>query len=325
MSQSSAGRSALGGKPEIPTIAVEACLGDSRAGFEIVGTGYDFEYRTCANQFEIRRNVDSGVCYVHPQPSRESLGVIYPPDYGPFQFQSVRGPSRWARDLVQRGKAAAILALAGPSGKILDVGTGSGMLVRQLVQVGAARENVYANDFTAEVLAPLAEEGFRTIVGLAETIDVEEQFHVICLNQVLEHLANPVQVVARLASLLVPGGCLFIETPSTDGLDCRLFQRGYWGGYHIPRHFSIFNESSLRRLVGDAGLEVAEVRYLASPAFWIQCFHHALFDRGWFVAAKFFTIKNPVLLAAATAIDLITILIGRPTSNIRIVGMKPQS
>jgi 2-polyprenyl-3-methyl-5-hydroxy-6-metoxy-1,4-benzoquinol methylase len=308
----------------VATTAVETCLGDPRAGFETVATGYDFEYRTCANEFEIRRSVDSGVCYVFPQPSTESLNVIYPPDYGPFQFQHARGLSRWARDFVQRGKAQTILALAGPGGKILDVGTGSGMLVRQLVQQGAARENVYANDFTAEVLAPLAKEGFRTIVGLAETIDVEERFHVICLNQVLEHLPNPVQAVARLASLLVPGGCLFIETPSTDGRDCRLFQRGYWGGYHIPRHFFIFNESSLRRLAADTGLEVAEVKYLASPAFWIQCCHHALFDHGWFGLARFFTIKNPLVLALATAHDLLTVAAGGRTSNIRIIARRPR-
>jgi hypothetical protein len=77
-----------------------------------------------------------------------------------------------------------------------------------------------------------------------------------------------VGAVSRLAGLLEDGGYLFIETPSIDGLDRRLFGRGYWGGYHIPRHFWLFNEESLERLLKTAGLEMKEIRYLCT-CFWI--------------------------------------------------------
>ena len=320
----SVGERTLAEKPRVATRDVGSPFGELAADFEVVARGYDFEYRTCSNEFEIRRSVESGVCYLFPQPAPEALDVIYPPDYGPFQFQSLRGPSRWARDIVQRGKAQVILRLAGRGGKIFDVGAGSGALLRQLRHLGAPAECLSANDVSEHSLDALAEAGFAVIPGPAEAIDTRERFDVICLNQVLEHMAQPIEVVHRLASLLSPGAYLYVETPSTDGLDARAFRRRYWGGYHFPRHFVLFNEATLRRLFSDAGLEAIEVTYLASPAFWIQCFHHALFDRGWFTSARFFTIRNPVLLAAATAMDLITMLMGRPTSNIRIIGRKPR-
>jgi 2-polyprenyl-3-methyl-5-hydroxy-6-metoxy-1,4-benzoquinol methylase len=301
---------------------VDACLGDPRAGFRKVATGYDFEYRTCANQFEIRRAADCDLLYVFPQPRAETLPVIYPPEYIPFQFHELRGPVRWARDLVQGRKAKAILQFAGNAGKILDVGTGSGMLLRQIASVKGSKENLYANDFSDSILDPLRKEGFRTIAGQAELLDTPERFDVICMNQVLEHLQNPVGVVNRLSALLVPGGYLFIETPNTASLDARLFARGYWGGYHIPRHFWLFSESSLRQLLATADLSAVEVKYLASPAFWIQSFHHVLLDHGWFRVARFFSEKNPLLLALATAVDLLNILLGGKTSNIRIVARK---
>lgn len=270
----------------------------------------------------MRRANDVDLIYTFPQPAPEALPTLYPPQYGPFQFHEMRGPTRWARDFVQGKKAKAILTLAGQSGKILDVGTGSGMLLRQIARVKGSRENLYANDRSEAILEPLRQEGFQTIAGHAEQLDLAERFDVISLNQVLEHLNNPAAVVTRLAHLLAPGGFLFIETPSIDGLDARLFRKSYWGGYHIPRHFWLFNEASLTALMGTADLRVHETRYLASPAFWIQSFHHMLMDHGWMRAARFFSEKNPLLLAPFTAFDLGTIALGGRTSNIRIVAKK---
>jgi SAM-dependent methyltransferase len=287
-----------------------------------VASGYDFEYRTCANEFEIRRAGDCDLLYVFPQPAPEALDTIYPPEYRPFQFHALRGPARWGRDFVQGGKARAILALAAGA-PILDVGAGSGALLRQIARVKGDTAGLWANDFSERILEPLAREGFRIIAGPVESLDLPERFQVICMNQVIEHLANPVGAVTRLAALLSPGGHLFIETPSIDGADSRLFRDRYWGGYHIPRHFWLFSEASLRQLLTGGGLRVTEVRYLCSPSFWIQSCHHALLDRGWLRTARWFSERNPLLLAAFTALDLLTIALGRPTSNIRVIAHKP--
>lgn len=310
----------LAGKPLIAARPVEPCIGDPRSGSTLVARGYDFEYRTCSNQFEMRRANDTDLIYISPQPAAEALSIIYPPQYVPFQFHEMRGPVRWARDFVQGRKAKAIIGLAGPEGKILDVGTGSGSLLRQIARVKRNKDHLYANDFAQTILEPLRREGFHTVVGHAESLDLEERFKVITLNQVLEHLENPAAVVKRLAHHLAPGGLLFIETPSIDGLDARIFRQRYWGGYHIPRHFWLFNEASLIALMENAGLRVRETRYLASPAFWIQSLHHVLVDSGWFRLARFFSEKNPLLLMPFTAFDLVTIALGGRTSNIRIVA-----
>lgn len=307
----------------ISTRQVESCIGNVMSGSTPAAEGYDFEYLSCSNEFELRRANDVDVIYLSPQPAPDALPVIYPPHYGPFQFHEMRGPARWARDLVQGKKAGAILSLAGPQGRILDVGAGSGILLRHIARVRGSRERLWANDFSEEILEPLRSEGFKTIAGRAEHLEPEERFDVITLNQVIEHLENPPAVVARLSRLLAPGGFLFLETPSIDGLDARIFSRRYWGGYHIPRHFWLFNQTSLAQLIEGAGLRLYEVRYLASPVFWIQSLHHALLDHGWRRLSKFFTEKNPVLLAPFTAFDLARIACGGKTSNIRIVAQKP--
>jgi 2-polyprenyl-3-methyl-5-hydroxy-6-metoxy-1,4-benzoquinol methylase len=312
----------LAGKPEIPTCDVEACLGDLRSGWTVVATGYDFEYRTCSNQFEIRRANDCQLLYVHPQPAAQALGIIYPSTYVPFRFDQLRGPARWARDFLQGGKARAIVKMAGMNGKILDVGAGSGVLLRQIARVKGNRENLWANDFSEEALVSLQQEGFQTIAGRAEDLNPDERFQAITLNQVIEHLQNPKAAVERLNQLLAPGGYLFVETPSTDGLDARLFRKRYWGGYHIPRHFWLFNEASLRQLLEGAGFHVVEFRYLTSPVFWIQSFHHLVLDRGWIRLARLISETNPLLLAPFTALDLLQIALRGKTTNIRAVAQK---
>ena len=141
-------------------------------------------------------------------------------------------------------------------------------------------------------------------MGRAEDLNPDERFQAITLNQVIEHLQNPKAAVERLTQLLAPGGYLFLETPSTDGLDARLFCKRYWGGYHIPRHFWLFNEASLRQLLEGAGLRVVEFRYLTSPVFWIQSFHHLVLDHGWFRLVRLISETNPLLLAPFTVLDM---------------------
>jgi SAM-dependent methyltransferase len=312
----------LAGKPLIPTHEVESCLGNPHSGSTVIASGYDFEYRTCANRFEMRRANDCPLIFLSPQPDAVTLSIIYPPEYIPFHFHELRGPVRWARDLVQRGKSRTILTLAGDGGDILDVGTGSGMLLRLLARMGADPARLWANDFSTEILAHLSREGFQILSGPAESLHTDKRFRVICLNQVLEHLQNPVAVINRLSKLIEKGGYLFIETPSTDGIDFRFFKSRYWGGYHFPRHFWLFNEVSLKQLLEDAGLRIAEVRYLCSPAFWIQSFHHALLDKGWPRLSRFFSEKNPLLLAPFTALDFAVIRARGKTSNIRVIAQK---
>lgn len=312
----------LSNAPSIPTQPVECCLGNTRAGSTVVATGYDFEYRTCSNQFEMRKANDCEVIFVNPQPRSEALSIIYPPTYGPFKFSKIAGLARVGRDFVQGRKAKTILKLAGPKGKILDVGTGSGALIRQIARLKGDRESLYANDFSDGILAPLRDEGFKTIAAQAHELAMEERFRVIVLNQVIEHLQNPSRVIQQLTKLLESGGYFLIETPSIEGSDAKLFKRRYWGGYHIPRHFWLFNETSLQSLLKEAGLRIESVSYLCSPAFWIQSLHHVLFDHGWFWSAKLFSETNPVLLALVTALDLSILAGGGKTSNMRVIARK---
>ena len=66
-----------------------------------------------------------------------------------------------------------------------------------------------------------------------------------------------------------PGGLLIIDTPNRGGLDYALFKGRYWGGYHIPRHFHLFNQPHLVRLLEETGYQIFRRGYTPSLAFWV--------------------------------------------------------
>lgn len=295
-------------------------------GTEPLARGRDFEYGTCDNEFRFVRAVPSGLVYLLDRPVADEVPRLYPDQYEPYRFETLPPLLRHARDRVQRRKVAVVRRLVPGRGAILDVGCGSGALLRLLRAHGNSGWTLHANEMHEPSLRQLAIDGFFPHPGPVQAIEGEARFNLIVLNQVIEHFADVHGLVAACARLLKPGGHLLIETPSTSGLDFRLFRDRHWGGYHVPRHFYLFDARTLGRLLAQHGLQTVQQQYLASPAFWTQSLHHrasesrsALLRR----LARWLHLRNLPLTAAVTALDMATVAFGGRTSNLRLVAQRP--
>jgi SAM-dependent methyltransferase len=288
-----------------------------------VGRGVDFEYATTPQEFEFKSCQGCGTWILDPRPADDEIAALYPADYGPYQFDALPAVVRRARDFVQSRKVRVLARYAATGARILDLGCGAGGLLRLLRSRGRSDWHLIGWDFPGEHLDRVRALGFEVIDRPFELKNAPEGVaDVVVLNQVLEHFARPDDVMRAVARLLVPGGVALIETPDIDGLDSRLFSRRYWGGFHFPRHLVLFNRNGLERLVADAGFEIVKVEHLASPAFWIQSFHHYFSERrGLRGLSALFTARNPLALGMVTALDFATAPF-HPTSNIRVVARK---
>jgi SAM-dependent methyltransferase len=312
-------------------IAVEpvACPGCGSALFGPWTESRDFDYFTTGMSFKVVRCQACGVLYVNPRPKLSEIEKIYPAEYSAYHFSRIKNPViRRAREFMQLGKARRILRCL-PSGsarpRIVDVGCGAPALLSLLDRAAPGRLELYGNDFHPKMLEEVERAGFKSMPGAFETVAWEKDFFdAVVMNQVIEHLFDVPGNLRKTYDLLRPGGVLFIETPSSEGLDARLFSRRHWGGYHLPRHLQIFDSSTIRRTLERYGFSVEKIEYLPSPNFWTSSVRNLLFRAGVpRCITRRMNYRSMVCMGTFTFLDLAL----RPflrTSNMRVIARKPR-
>lgn len=299
------------------------------ANAQLVTVGRDFEYSTSDDEFSVYKCDACGNLYLNPRPAISELPRIYPPDYYSYNYESSIHPiAIKAKEFLDQGKVRKWLKhCASKQPRFLDVGCGDGRYLKMIHALGTSKENLYGVELDERPIAQLKAQGFNAFCGRIE--DVEEQlpsnaFDLIVSLQVLEHVSEPSEMIGIFARLLAPGGTLIIETPNTDSWDYKIFEHKYWGGYHFPRHWNLFNPNNLRIMAQTHNLKVKQFNYLPAQSFWIFSLHHLIEDKygatKW--ASAFNPFRNIPLLCLFTGLDIARACLGFKTSNIQMVACK---
>jgi SAM-dependent methyltransferase len=79
---------------------------------------------------------------------------------------------------------------------------------------------------------------------------------VVTLNHVIEHAADPIDLLRECGKRLRPQtGRLIITTPNLKSLGHWWF-KNYWRGLEVPRHLVLFSRAALKECIERAGLKV---------------------------------------------------------------------
>ncbi|MDP3935813.1 MAG: bifunctional 2-polyprenyl-6-hydroxyphenol methylase/3-demethylubiquinol 3-O-methyltransferase UbiG, partial [Alphaproteobacteria bacterium] len=96
---------------------------------------------------------------------------------------------------------------------ILDVGCGGGLVCEPLARLGYT---VIGIDQSAEAIHAArhhaTEQGLNIHYSCASVEDLEEQYDIITLLEVLEHVEHPEQLLKSTVERLAPGGLIFFST-----------------------------------------------------------------------------------------------------------------
>ena len=310
-------------------LPVEAarCLCGGDAPAQPIAHGRDYEYDSSPDEFPLLRCA-CGVTFIQPRPAEAAMPVIYPSNYYAYNEEGGERPLvKFFRDRVERVKVRRYERLLGrTTAEIVDVGCGDGRLLDILRRFGPAGWQLSGVEIGAGAAARAAGKGFAVRGGDFEALDLGDwsgRFDLALMHHVIEHTRDPRAAVRKVATLLRPGGLFSIETPETAGWDYDLFRDRYWGGYHIPRHFYLFNAPSLQRLLMEEGFEVVSSRSILSPAFWLFSWHNWLADRTWGRRwAPYVHPQNPLAIGAAAAIDFVQLIARRQTSNLQVIARR---
>jgi SAM-dependent methyltransferase len=144
-----------------------------------------------------------------------------------------------------------------PSGRLLDVGCGHGLLLDEARRRGYQVEGLELSEFAAgharDALGlPVRRQTIAELVAEPEP----PRYAAIVLADVLEHLDDPLATVDQCARLLAPGGVLCLVTPDPGSRTAKVAGPRWWG--FLPAHTFLFPRRTLRELLDARGLDVAE-------------------------------------------------------------------
>jgi hypothetical protein len=94
----------------------------------------------------------------------------------------------------------------------------------------------------------------------------------VVLWHVLEHVANPKNMLQEIARILKPGGRLVVAVPNFSSWQAR-WARAAWFHLDLPRHLFHFPAPALCKLIGECGLDCVSESHFSlrqNPFGWIQ-------------------------------------------------------
>lgn len=166
-------------------------------------------------------------------------------------------PHSWPLESVSEGRK-----------RLLDFGCGSGAKLFEFAERGYEVWGVDVGEDTIRLCKELLPEGHFIQGELQETDLPDGHFDYIRIDNALEHIPNPKDVIRECRRLLCEGGRqLMVYVPHGRSLSMRLMKGNSISSW-IPFHLQLFTLKSLRRLLDEAGFKDIRI-YEYNPTSWL--------------------------------------------------------
>ena len=138
--------------------------------------------------------------------------------------------------------------------KILDIGSSSGIFLKDLESLGFKSENLFGIDISEKAIANCKANGLQhCFVMDAQNITLNESFDVIIASDCLEHLLDDGKALKNWKSLLKIGGQMYVFVPAFMSL---------WS-YHdeVNMHYRRYTNAELKSKLVTENLEIQKAGY----------------------------------------------------------------
>ena len=143
------------------------------------------------------------------------------------------------------------------NGQALDIGSGFGFYTQALRKLGYRTVSINPGKYENEVFRNL--NGDEPLAVMFENYQPSEQFGVVMMSQVLEHLLEPDQAISKVSDLLAPGGVLACAVPNYDSFLVKLLGTKDNACLWVPEHVNYFTGNGLKALVERNGFRVVKM------------------------------------------------------------------
>ncbi len=233
------------------------------AGNEFVLKGRD-RLHDLPGEFNVIRCKTCGLMRTDPRPTPESIGFYYPESYRPWARPSKNNSlpkekpiPAWKRTIKNLLFGKPLIATPPlPSGKLLEIGCGSGSFLHSMAlkgwQVQGIEYSAQAGEAVRELRYPIHVGPLESAPGPENPVDL------IVGWQVLEHLHDPLPSLKKMAQWVKPNGYLVLSTPDAASFDFKLFKHR-WYALQLPTHLYHFTPKTADRMLKAAGWKVEKI------------------------------------------------------------------
>jgi 2-polyprenyl-3-methyl-5-hydroxy-6-metoxy-1,4-benzoquinol methylase len=144
--------------------------------------------------------------------------------------------------------------------RLLDVGAGLGVFPARMKAMGWDCTAIDMDDRLAVHYCDVV--GVRGLVADVRTVSGLGPFDLVTLNKVLEHVEDPVAMLASVARLLAPGGIIYVELPDGEAAESEGKEREEY----LLGHMHVFSFASYALLIARAGFELVCCERLREPS-----------------------------------------------------------
>ena len=230
------------------------------------------DFYATGEEFDIMQCPDCGFKFTQSVPDEANISRYYDsPDYishSDTQKGLMNAVYHKVRRYMLGRKARIVERESGlTTGRLLDIGTGTGYFSALMQQLGwnvsAIEKNAAARKFALERfnLEVMSESSLPELpVG---------SFDVITLWHVMEHLEHLQDTWEKLYQLLDSRGVLIVAVPNSDSYDARKYKE-HWAAYDVPRHLWHFTADSIHLLASQHNFELCNSYPMPFDAFYIS-------------------------------------------------------
>lgn len=208
-----------------------------------------FNYDVCDND---------GTIYLNPIPTEKSLTQFYESPIHAYNWLKGRAIQDILIKPTNTDDLRSLLNWAPKeSGKrLLDIGSSDGSFLLNAKEYYEV-QGIELNPLTAKVAN---NNGIPTFNGRVEDYIGLEEFDVITMLQVIEHITQPSEIIKEVHRLLKDDGLFYINTPNIDSASFNYLKDRH---EHVSsfEHVSLFNKESLIRTIEDCGFELIYQEY----------------------------------------------------------------
>jgi 2-polyprenyl-6-hydroxyphenyl methylase/3-demethylubiquinone-9 3-methyltransferase len=211
--------------------------------------------------FTLLRCADCKTAIATPLPSEKDLIDFYQ-NHKKSECYKGKKESKLTRSI---GRVKRILSVGAPGKTFLDIGCNVGYMVAAARGMGLDATGI---DIDGAAIAN-ARENFRQgekfeLISLQDLAARGDRFDIAYTSEVVEHVRDPESFIAAAATVLKPGGLLYITCP--DGAHFGVPKDfAAWGMVCPPEHLTFFSRAGMKKLLARHGLEVEKFQLAFKP------------------------------------------------------------